>query len=170
VAATKDFRQFAFDVARVDASGKDIARNVYWKLYAIENVVRVIVHSILSIQVGPSWWTTAVDVAIQNSAEKRKQSYDSQPWHSTPGKHLVYYAFLSDLTKILTTNSHLVVKVIPDVHQWIARLEQIRMPRNIVGHMNWPHMTDRKRIDVVHADLVGLLQHLSKSSVGLTIP
>jgi hypothetical protein len=42
----------------------------------------------------------------------------------------------------------------------LARLEQVRLPRNIVGHMNWLTVADRKRIDVMHADIQALLNHL----------
>lgn len=170
MAAIKDFRQFSFDPSRVDAAGKDIARNVYWKLYAIENTIRVITHSVLSAQIGTNWWAVAVDPVIQGSVVRRKVDYASQPWHSSPGKHDVYYAFLSDLSKILAANSHLFTPVIPNIHQWVARIEQIRLPRNIVGHMNWPHKTDRQRIDVVYADLQHLLQQLAASKAGLSIP
>ncbi|MEX0733679.1 MAG: hypothetical protein WD944_01425 [Steroidobacteraceae bacterium] len=170
MAAIKDFRQFAFDPARVDAAGKNIAQNVYWKLYAIENSFRVIVHSILSVQINPNWWTVAVDPGIQGQIAKRKADYASAPWHSSPGKHDVYYAFLSDLSKIIAANSHLFKPDIPDIDAWVARIEQIRLPRNIVGHMNWPHATDRSRIDVFHADLQHLLIRLAASRTGLTIP
>lgn len=170
MAAIKDFRQYVFDPSRVDAAGKDVARNVYWKLYAIENAIRVIAHSVLSIQIGANWWTAAVDAAIQGNVNRRKLEYASQPWHSTPGKHDVYYAFLTDLSKILAAHSHLFKPVIPDINSWIARIEQIRLPRNIVGHMNWPHKTDRQRIDVFYSDLQALLQHLASSKTGLTIP
>jgi hypothetical protein len=74
------------------------------------------------------------------------------------------------LSKIITANSHLFRPVIPDIDQWIARLEQVRLPRNIVGHMNWPHKTDRQRINVVHADLQQLVQQLAASGTGLSIP
>lgn len=168
--ATKDFRQYAFDPSRVDAAGKDVARNIYWKLYAIENTVRVIAHSVLLAQIGAHWWTVAVDPGIQGNVTRRRLEYASHPWHSTPGKHDVYFAFLSDLSKILAANSHLFTPVIPDIHQWVARIEQIRLPRNIVGHMNWPHKTDRQRIDVVYADLQHLLQQLAASKTGLSIP
>jgi hypothetical protein len=119
---TNDFRNYAFDPARVDAAGKNIGQKVYWKLYAIENLVRVIVHSILTAQVGANWWTVAVDPGIQGSVQHRRSDYTNRPWHSTPGKHDVYYAFLSDLSKIITANSHLFRPVIPDIDQWIARI------------------------------------------------
>lgn len=168
--ATNDFRPYAFDSRRVDAAGKNVGQHVYWKLYAIENLVRVMVHSVLTVQISQNWWTVAVDRKIQGSVTKKKLDYASQPWHSTPGKHDVYYTFLSDLSKIMTANSHLFLPVIPDIHQWIARIEQIRLPRNIVGHMNWPHKTDRQRIDVFYSDLNQLLHRLAASGPGLSIP
>jgi hypothetical protein len=36
--------------------------------------------------------------------------------------------------------------------------------------MNWPHKTDRQRINVVHADLQQLVQQLAASGTGLSIP
>jgi hypothetical protein len=171
---TSDFRTYAFDASRIDASGKDVGRRVYWKLYAIENVLRVIVHSVLVVQVGPKWWTVAVDPTIQNKIQNLMGDYAKRPWHSTPGKHEIYYTFLGDLNRILTANSHLFQPLIPDIDQWIARIEQVRFPRNIVGHMNWLTPTDRTRIDVFFADVQHLVTHisaqLSSSGHSLSIP
>lgn len=80
---------------------------------------------------------------------------------AAPGSHDIYYVDLSDLNEIIRANSHLFLPVIPDIDAWMARIEQIRLPRNIVAHMNWPHATDRKRIDVFFADLQLLAQSLS---------
>lgn len=168
--STQDFRTFAFDPERVDAAGKNVGQRVYWQLYVIENLVRVIVHSVLNAQVGANWWTVAVDPGIQGSVTRRRADYANRPWHSTPGRHEIYYAFLSDLNKIITANSHLFRPIISDIDQWIARIEQVRLPRNIVGHMNWPGRTDRQRIDVVHADLHQLTQQLIASGTVLSIP
>ena len=170
MARTVDFRNYAFDGSRVDAAGKDIGRKVYWKLYAIENMVRVIVHSVLTVQAGSNWWSVAVDPGVQGQVRSRMASYAQQPWHSTPGKHEIYYAFLSDLNKIITANSHLFAPVIADIDQWVARIEQVRLPRNIVGHMNWPSAVDRARIDVFHADIQKLVDRLINEGLSTTIP
>jgi hypothetical protein len=167
---TNDFRNYAFDAGRVDAAGKNVGQKVYWKLYAIENLLRVIVHSILNAQAGPNWWTVAVDPGIQGGVTRRKVDSANRPWHSTSGRHEVYYAFLPDLSKIITANSHLFWPLISDIDQWIARIEQVRVPRNIVGHMNWLSKTDRQRIDVVHADLHQLVQKLISAGTALSIP
>ena len=167
---TKDFRTYAFDSSRVDKAGKNVGQRVYWKLYAIENLVRVMTHSVLMVQFGANWWTAAVDPGIRGSVERRRADYANRPWHSTPGKHDIYYALLSELSRIIAANSHLFRPLIPEIDGWIARIEQVRLPRNIVGHMNWPHKTDRQRIDVVHADLQQLVQQLATSGTALSIP
>lgn len=169
--AASDFRNHAFTTKSVHVAGKEVGAKVYPKLYAIENLIRVVVHSVLMAQLGKDWWSLAADPKLRKNVEKLKASYGSRPWHSTPGKHEVYYLYLSDLTKILTTNGAQFVPHIPDIAQWTARLEQIRLPRNIVGHMNWLTETDRVRIDVCHADVEQLVEKLaSDPQLTLTIP
>ncbi len=168
--AAADFRTHAFDLARVDASGKDVGRKVYWRLYAIENLIRVVIHSVLAAQIGPDWWAKAASPDIRGRVKAYKAQYAKAPWYSTPGTHEVYYTFLSDLNKILSANSHLFEPKIPDIDQWVAKIEQVRMPRNIVGHMNWLTSTDRKRIDVFYDDVRRLVDGLIGSGLVLTIP
>lgn len=162
--AVKDFRSYAaFDVARLDASGKDVGKKVYWKLYAMENLLRVIVHSVLHTQVGKNWWTQVVDPSTtQKSVAKRMKDYATLPWYSLPGNHEIYYTYLPELGKIVASNSNQFKPMIPDIDQWVAKIEQIRPPRNVVGHMNWLTPTDRSRVDVFYADLQRLAQHLGK--------
>jgi hypothetical protein len=166
-----DFRSVAFDITRVDAAGKDVGRNVYWKLYAIENLVRVVVQSVLSAMLGPNWWNIAVDPAIRKKISERMKDYEKVPWHSTPGKHELYYALLSDLNRLIAANSHIFKQqYIPDIDQWVARIEQVRMPRNVVGHMNWLTATDRKRIDVFYDDIQKLIVGLRNAGLVLNYP
>jgi hypothetical protein len=167
--AIVDFRKVAFGNSRVDASGRFVGRNVYWKLYAIENILRVIVHSILKSQIGPAWWSTAVDSRIQRKIQDRKQDYSSSPWHSSPGGHEVYFADLLHLNEIIRANRHLFQPVISDIDLWMARIEQIRLPRNVVGHMNWPDRVDRSRIDVFYSDIQALSQKLT-NNIAMSIP
>jgi hypothetical protein len=78
---------------------------------------------------------------------------------------------LSDVTKIMTNNSAQFVPHIPDVAQWTARLEQIRLPRNIAGHMNWLSKNDRNRIDLCLADVEQLVVKLAASpQLTLAVP
>lgn len=161
MAVASDFRSAAvFELPLVGTSGKYIGRNIYWKLYAIENIVRVIIHSVLSVQINTNWWTTATDPKLQKDALNSRQKYSTRPWHAAPGNHDIYYVNLSDLNNIIRANSHLFIPTIPDIDQWMARIEQIRLPRNVVAHMNWPHQTDRQRIDVFLHDLQSMAQRL----------
>jgi len=160
--AARDFRSHSFDVNRVDIAGKDIGGRVYWKLYAIENLIRVIVHSVLTVQLGKNWFQQVADNDLRKDVARLMTDYASRPWYGTPGKHEIYYVYLSDLTKILTTNSAQFKPHIANIDQWTARLEQVRLPRNIVGHMNWLTDTDRKRIDVCYADIQQLVAMLAK--------
>ena len=167
--SVKDYRLSLYDISNVKASGQNIGRTVYWKLYTIENIVRIIINSILTAQIGTNWWTMAVSKTLQDKVSRYQKKYIAQPWYSSPGTHDIYYLDLTDYNEILRDNSHLFLPIIPDIDQWIARLEQVRLPRNVVAHMNWISTTDRNRINVVHTDIQNLAEHLD-SSIGLITP
>jgi len=170
MAGVADFRTAQFAVDRVDSCGKHIGRGAYWRLYAIENLFRVLVHSVLSNQLGPDWWDTAVSPSVRSEAQRSRNSYSARPWHSQPGSHDIYFTTLSQLTEIIRVNSHQFEPVVSDIHQWIVKLEQIRLPRNVIGHMNFPTLTDRRRIEVLYADCRVLMAHLEQRGFALTIP
>jgi len=171
MAQATDFRLRPFDSTRVEASGKFVGRSVYWKLYYIENAFRVIINSVLSVQIGPDWWDTAVDEKIRKDAERFKRDYLSRPWHAAPGSHGIYYVHLRDLVEIMRANSNLFLLIIPEIDQWMARIEQLRLPRNIVGHMNYPSHIDRQRINVIYADCRELVEWLRSSGrVSFQVP
>src|SRR6267378_4949331 len=113
--AATDFRGHAFDKVRVDAAGRNVGTRVYWKLYAIENLVRVVVHSVLTAQVNAAWWNTSVDPVLRKNVEGVMKGYAHRPWHSTPGKHEIYYTFMPDLVKIIAANSNLFRPIIKDI-------------------------------------------------------
>ncbi|MGH2683428.1 MAG: hypothetical protein ACRDIX_09385 [Actinomycetota bacterium] len=136
----------------------------------IENLARLIVHSVLEAQIGPNWWSIAVAPRIQTKAEERVATYARRPWYSSPGTHDIYFTFLSELVEIMRANANLFVKVIPDIDQWIARLELVRVPRNVAGHMNWVSKIDRKRVDVTYSDMCALVGHLAGAGVAILIP
>lgn len=173
-----DFRTIPFHIMKVGDSGKYIGRLIYWKLYVIENVVRVFLNSVLIAQVGPNWWnlsggTTVVGPkgqTINDKVRAVRKNYTQRPWHTSPGNHDIYYIFLPDLNKIIASNRHLILPVIPDVDDWILRLESIHTPRNVIGHMNWLNISDKKTIDEVYTELKGLVRQLMRSGVPIVIP
>ena len=168
--APPDFRTIPLGITAIADCGRYAGRGPYWRLFSVENMVRVLVHSVLLSQLGQNWWSLAVDPGTKGRVVNRRQDYAAEPHHSAPGTHDIYYLLLSELTRILLVNSNLFLPVIPDVHQWVARLEAIRLPRNVVGHMNWLHANDIQEIDGLYRDLRALLQSFPRQGVNLVIP
>ncbi len=166
----QDFRKFRFDRRRIDRCGKHIGRQIYWKLYVVENLVRSFIHSVLWVQINARWWDVAVDPKIRKRAQDLQQYYSQRPWHTLPGRHAIYYVFLSDLNNIIRANSNLFLPIVSDIDQWITRVEEIRLPRNIVGHMNFPNQADRQRIDAMYSDFVSLVGKIQNSGVQIRVP
>lgn len=155
----------------VNHSGQNIGRTIYWKLYAIENYYRIIIHSILSSQINTNWWFIATDSTIQRKARNFRINYRRRPWHSSPGRHDIYYINLADLNEITRINSHLFIPVIVDIDQWILKIEMLKLPRNIVAHMNFPNQADRQRIYILFHDFEVLMRILqSQASITLQAP
>jgi hypothetical protein len=166
-----DFRALPFSRSRVDNCGRYLGHHTYWKLYSIENYIRVMLHSALSVQIAPNWWDTAVDPPTKRNVEKLKQDYLARPVHALPGRHEIYYLYLSDLTRIMVGTRHLLMPLIPDIDSWIAKVEGIRIPRNLIGHMNFPSATDRNRIDLLHRELGDLMRKLEQNrTLEIAIP
>lgn len=167
--AAQDFRLSQFDVSAVGKGGRFIGRQTYWKLYSIENIFRVVIHSVLSVQFPQDWWTGAVDGIIQGKALRFQRNYLSKGWHGKPGTHGIYYVDLKDLNEIIRANANLFTPVIPDLDKWIVGIEDLRLPRNVVAHMNFPTKTDIKRIDVFYDDCQHLISVL-QNKIALMIP
>jgi hypothetical protein len=168
MAGIQDFRSSPFARPRVEACGRFLGHRSYWKLYAIENYVRVILHSVLGVQIGPTWLDASVDQNTKARIERSKKDYLKRAVHTSPGSHDIYYLYLSELTKIMASSRHLIAPVISDVDSWIVKMEDVRIPRNLVGHMNFPNLADRNRIDTLHRELTTLMQRLERKS-GLKI-
>src|SRR5438309_11366400 len=142
----RDFRNAAFKPDRIDRCGSHIASKSYWKLYAIENTLRIVINSVLTAQIGANWWNVAVDPDVRSKATRFRAHYVARPRNASPGIADIHLIFLSDLTDILRTNSHQFLPLVPSTNNWIAALESIRVPRNLVGHMNFPNAFDRAAI------------------------
>ncbi len=167
---TKDFRLALFSPENLNKSAVYLGRQTYSKLYAIENIFRVIVHSVLSVQISSkSWWETAVDETMRGKAEKFRIAYLKKAWHSNPGAHGIYYLDLKDLGEILRVNANLFDPIVPEIDKWVLGIEELRLPRNIVAHMNFPNKTDIQRINVFYDDCTKLLA-LIQDKLALTTP
>ncbi len=62
------------------------------------------------------------------------------------------------------------IPVVPTINQWIVTLEQIRLPRNLVGHMNFPNTYDRNAVNTAYTQLPALLGHLMACPIAIVIP
>ena len=166
----RDFRNFRFDMDRLAFCGKHLGRHVYWKLYTIENLLRLTIHSILYDQISPEWWDIAVDPAVRKNARNFRRYYARRVLHTPPGNHDIYYVFLSDLNNILRANSNLFLPIVPDVDRLIGQIEVVRLRRNTVGHMNFLNRADRQIVDTVFRDFTSLVTKLQRAGHPIRIP
>ncbi len=171
MAIVKDFRKGALSSTAINNSGKYIGRHAYWRLYSIENIFRITIHSVLLSQgpYGHDWWDFAVDEDIRKRAKRFQENYQKKPWHGNPGAHAIYYIDLKDLGEIIRANANLFYAVISDLDKWLVGIEDIRLPRNVIAHMNFPSKIDMNRIDVFHEDCLKLIENLNKQGI-LVIP
>lgn len=166
----RDFRNFRFDGKRVNQCGKYIGRIAYWKLYVIENLLRLVIHSVLSVQISPNWWNQVVDPPVRRKARNARAYYSRRPLYTPPGRHDIYYVSLSDLNNILRANSNLFGALIPETNRLVGRLEKVRVRRNAVGHMNFINGSDRRVINRMYSDFTSLVIRLQKASLAIVIP
>jgi hypothetical protein len=122
------------------------------------------------MQLGANWWSLAVDPDTVSKAARFRAHYAARPTNASPGVQDIHLIFLSDLTEILRVNSHQFLPVVVDTNSWIATLEAIRVPRNLVGHMNFPNAFDKAAIDLAYSKLPSLMHQLTTSGVPILIP
>jgi len=170
VPVVRDFRNAAFRLDRIDRCGRHIGSKSYWKLYVIENTFRIVIKSVLAAQIGPNWWNVAVNPNVVVKATRRRGQYTARPRNGGPGVEDIHLTFLTELTEILRANSHQFIPLVPDTNNWIAALENIRVPRNLVGHMNFPNAFDKAAIDSAYSQLPSLINQLSTSGVPILVP
>lgn len=166
----RDFRNASFKLDRIGRCGRHVGSKLYWKLYAIENTLRIVVNSVLTLQIGPNWWSVAVDPHVVSKAARFRVHYAARPRNASPGVEDIHLIFLSDLTEILRVNSHQFLPLVVDTNNWIAALEAIRVPRNLVGHMNFPNAFDKAAIDSAYSQLPSLISQLQRNGVSILIP
>ncbi len=164
-----DFRQYTFNSSNIDSCGRYVGHQTYWKLYAIENLLRIVIHSVLSVQIPAGWWKFAVDGDIQREADRRRKNYLKKPGHNPLGSHDIYYAGLRDMNEILRANANLFYPVIPEMDEWLVAVEELRLNRNVVAHMNFPSRKEMKQIDKLYEDCRKLIEQI-KTRVDLKVP
>ena len=172
-----DFREASFSKQKIEGCGKYLGRQTYWKLYIIENTLRIIINSILSVQYhekGGEWWADLAGSKAQQNADRNKKRYLvlEAKFFSKPGKHPIYFVDIKDLGTIIRENFSLFVDVFGDksYNKLVVEIENIIIPRNIVAHMNFPTKTDTKRIDTFFQDINVYLDFLEDKEIEVRIP
>jgi hypothetical protein len=170
-----DFRRLSsFTVEGANRNGRFLGRGVYWKLYFVENALRVIINTILSIQVDPtpysSWWEFLYhDTQLMRDVEWRRQRYLADPSHTFPGRHGLYYVFLHDLGTIIHDNAAYFFGILPDddwIDHWVLKIDRVGLPRNCIGHMNLIIAEDREQISTLYYECKALVRKLQNVKIG----
>jgi len=169
-----DFRRSRnFKPKRPAENGRFMGQSIYWKLYFVENVFRIVIHTILSIQVTPipapyhDWWEFLYHgTRMKDDAERARRRYQASPSHTYPGRHGIYYVYLHDLGNIMLDNALYFSPIIPDVNNWVVKIAQVGLPRNCIGHMNLLNAHDREQISTLYFECKALIRRLEKVKVG----
>jgi hypothetical protein len=125
---------------------------------------------VLSTQINPGWWAAYVTVKKAKKINKRRANYRKAPHFISPGGHDIYLLFLSEINSILSTYRIDFLPIIPDIDNWITRIEQIGFSRNIVAHMNWPNQDDLQLIDTAYKETLIALNRLRTKGILIQIP
>lgn len=158
-----DYRISQFDLSVLVTYGKTIGKKYYWKIYASENIIRVLIHSVLCVQVGLDWWDHVVDPEIKRDARRIRGGYLNRIPQRNPGDHDIYCTYLSGLERILFNNKGYFRPLIPEIDQIIVHLNRIRLPRNLTGHMNILDTNDRRSITLFFKLCQKIIKKLSVS-------
>lgn len=173
----RDFRELNFSQKNMEKCGKSLSRETYWKLYIIENTLRVMINSILIVQYhekGGEWWEDLAGGDVKKNAERNQKRYltDEAKFYSVPGSHPIYFVDIKDLGSIIRENYIFFIDVFGEknYNKIIVEIESIIIPRNIVAHMNYPNRIDRNRIENFFQDVNVYLEFLNKKKIEIKIP
>ena len=130
---------------------RQMAQQVYPKLYLLENSAREVIRRVMSGAFGKDWWNSA-PAKVRANVEKRRAAEKNRPWHGKRGAHEIFYTDIDDLKTIVNGNWKLFEHIFQDFN-WFSNLINVVSPsRNISSHHNPLHPDDIKRIDVYFSD------------------
>lgn len=136
----KDFRYKPFsDVSIIIDSGKYAGNRFYYKLFVIENLIRIIINTIM-INDYPlrDWWAHAVDGGIKKS------------WHRRSRHHGIYHVFLKDLNTIIINNRIFIETYISDLDDLILTIENFNDTRRKIAHTKYLNTVDLNQLDKLY--------------------
>ena len=160
-----DYRDAPFNLRILQSYARKIAGDYYRKLYISENILRAGIHSILRVQAGVNWWDQIVDNGSKGTAISVRNNYIQMPTPRNPGNHRIYCVYLSNLGKILFDAKGYFYHVFPNVERLIVLIEQVRLSRNLVGHMNVLTAVEKARVTKLHSLCNELARAIAESPV-----
>jgi hypothetical protein len=159
----EDYRNFPYDEKTLLSYGKILGRQYYWKMYASENLLRLIIHSILSVQIKGEWWKQAVDPDIIKEATKVRAKYNNSRIPNKIPKHDIYCIYMPMLERIISDNRLRFIHYLPQIDKLIISLNAVIIPRNLLGHMNTLDNVDRGKIGGLYKICLKCLKILSET-------
>lgn len=155
----EDFRIKPYSVSSIINSGKYAGNRFYSKLFVIENIIRVIINSILRKEY-PShldWWNVGIPRGIK------------KPWHSLSSRHGIYHTYLLDLNRIMVHNRNLIDRHITNLDSLILDIELFNIPRRKIAHTKYLNTNDIQRLDNLYNKSKLLINEISKR-IDIEIP
>lgn len=146
-----DFRNKPYNLNSIVFSGKYSGNRFYYKLFIIENLIRIILHTILTNE-SPStsnWWNDCVP------------NYLKKPWHRRSPHHGVYHLFLKDLIDILRRNRPLIEPHVSNFNELILEIELFNNARRKIAHTKYLNADDLDKLDNLYSRTKSLIKKIN---------
>jgi hypothetical protein len=171
---TLDYRYRAFSVTKLKRTSTHLGQYQYPNIYVVENCLRIIIHTVLTNQLGPDWWFSVASRKLRDSAcytkKKNAERIIRDRRHVKPGGHRIYYTLFTGLLEILNGQAHIFRTYIKRFDEYYVRLEKMVHSRNLVCHSNYPGAFDRRVIKDVAKRTDGILKEIAERGLPLTPP
>jgi len=114
---------------------RQLARDVYPKLFLIENSARELISRIMTAARGVGWWST-IEPDLQEKSKRYAASELRQAWHPTRGKEPIQFVDLPDLVRIVEDNWDHFKDIFPKKTWFGHFIDDLNVSRRVVAHMS----------------------------------
>jgi len=171
--ATLDYRERPFSKTTLTRTGNHVGRNSFPRLFFVENSLRIIINTVLSIQINPNWWNTLISHGLKEKAIQEERKHIERITGRTPvlraGNRSIHFLLLSELINIARQNIHKFTPVLKGFDEYLIELDSFRGARNYVCHMNYPFKDDRIFMEKIRLKTYNYLKYIEKK-YNLIIP
>lgn len=127
---------------------KQMAEEVYPRMYVFENSVRELIMRVLTSFYGSNWWNLSVPEPVKKVVKNRLDEEDKNPWHGKRGAHPIFYTDIGHLKQIVRANWKHFEQILGNQGWFEQRIEEINTSRRVVAHNNPLDKDDIKLLDV----------------------